>query len=231
MCFVSPGASARFRPVSLPVQPLQPEHVAAAAEMLANAFEVDAAYRYLFSDPALRQKGLTDFFAGNVRTHLPHRCTHVALSPTGDPLGTVTLRPPGGINLSALVMLRGLVPFGMRQGTGAVKRLMWLKHQYDAFNAELAGGKDHWYVHMMAVAPHTQGKGVGRQLLDGVLAATVVATPGVPAVLTTHLERNLEFYARAGFSTEFERRVDPPGGSPYTVWGMRRLTFERETSP
>lgn len=200
----------------------EPE-LAPTARLLAHAFEVDAAYRYLFPEAQRREAGLEDFFARNLRTHLPYRCTRVALDAEGGLLGTVTLRPPGGVHISLLTMLRqGLLPFALAQGAGAVKRLLWLKRTYDAYEALLSQGRPHWYVHMMAVAPEAQGRGVGSELLDRVLDETARRSPGVDCVLTTHLERNLGFYARAGFELSWERTVEPPDAAPYPVWGMTR---------
>jgi hypothetical protein len=98
------------------VTPVRAEHVAALAPMLALAFDVDAAYQYLIPDASKRLAGLTEFFSGNLRLHLPYACTHVSLDERG-PCATVTLRPPGGVHVSTLTMVRhGLLPFAL---TGA----------------------------------------------------------------------------------------------------------------
>lgn len=202
---------------------LQPEHVAETATLLARAFEIDPAYRYLFPDPAQRPRGLGDFFARNLRTHLPHRCTYALLDAQQRPFATVTIRPPGGIHISTLTMLRrGLLPFAVAHGRAAVRRLFWLKHTYDALEAEAAAHGPHFYVHMMGVAPDQQGRGHGARLLAQILDRTRATTSTVPTVLTTHLPINLEFYRRAGFELSDERTLHPPDAPPYTVWSMRR---------
>jgi len=206
-------------PVS--VTPVHAEHVAALAPMLARAFDVDPAYQYLIPDRAARLAGLTRFFAGNLRTHLLHACTHVSLDERG-PCATVTLRPPGGVHISALTMLRhGLLPFAFAHGRSAVKRLLWLKETYDTLEAEAAQGRPHWYVHMMAVRPDRQGQGLGSRLLEHLLADTADLTK-MPGVLTTHLPENVVFYQRAGFDVVDERTLAPPNGLRYTVWSMVR---------
>jgi GNAT superfamily N-acetyltransferase len=206
----------------LDVTPARAEHVAALAPMLARAFDVDAAYQYLIPDAARRLAGLTEFFSGNVRVHLPHACTHVSLDQRG-PCATVTLRPPGGVHVSTLTMLRhGLVPFAFAHGRAAVKRLLWLKETYDALEAEAAQRRPHWYVHMMAVRPDQQGRGLGSRLLEHMLAETVDRGAPLQCVLTTHLRQNLVFYQRAGFEMTGERTLEPPDGVPYTVWSMVR---------
>lgn len=199
------------------------EHgLAATAQLLASTFDDDAAYRYLFPSPAKRSAGLADFFARNLRTHLPHRCTYVAYERSGEPLATVTLRPPEGIPISALTMLRrGLVPFALAHGRAAVKRLFWLKETYDALEAHAAHAAPHWYVHMMAVRRDRQGQGVGSMLLRRVLERAAAGTAHA-TVLTTHLPQNVTFYRRASFDVFSEQTVEPPGDRPYTVWSMRR---------
>ncbi len=196
------------------------EHIPALASLLARAFDVDPAYRYLFPQPSRRIAGLTDFFARNLATHLPAACSH-ALVVAADAAATVTLRPPAGLHISALTMLRrGLLPFALAHGPAAVKRLFWLKDTYDALEREASHGQPHWYVHMMVVRPDLQGQGHGSRLLAQVLAQTSDRDPHVPTVLTTHLPENLVFYQRAGFVTAGQRTLTPPDGRPYTVWWM-----------
>jgi ribosomal protein S18 acetylase RimI-like enzyme len=216
---VAAPASSR-EPVN--VTPVRTEHVAALAPMLALAFDVDAAYQYLIPDASKRLAGLTEFFSGNLRVHLPHACTHVSLDERG-PCATVTLRPPGGVSISTFTMLRhGLLPFAFAHGRAAVKRLLWLKKTYDALEAEAAQNRPHWYVHMMAVRPDQQGRGLGSRLLERLLEETADRGTPLQCVLTTHLRQNLVFYERAGFELTDERTLEPPDGSPYAVWSMVR---------
>jgi GNAT superfamily N-acetyltransferase len=135
----------------------------------------------------------------------------------------VTLRPPGGVRISALTMLRhGLVPFALRHGPAAVKRLLWLKETYDVLETVVSRGAPHWHVHMMAVAPALQRRGVGTRLLASVLARADRERPRASVVSTTHLHRNVVYYRRAGFEVFEERTLLPPNGLPYSAWSMRR---------
>jgi ribosomal protein S18 acetylase RimI-like enzyme len=202
--------------------PIRATDVPTLAPLLAEALAVDAGYQYLFPDAALRVAGLSEFFAGNLKTHLPHACTH-ALRDQRGVVATVTLRPPGGVPISMWTMLRhGLLPFGFSHGVGAVKRLLWLKETYDALEAEAAEHQPHWYVHMMAVRPDAQGQGRGTALLERMLRQTADAGSPRSTVLTTHLTQNLVFYRRSGFEVTDERELSPPGGAPYVVWSMVR---------
>jgi GNAT superfamily N-acetyltransferase len=207
------------------VRLVEPRDVAATAALLAAAMDDDPAYRFLFPNREERRAGFEDFFARNLRTHMAYRCTHVGLIGTAV-VATVTMRPPSGFSASMLTMLRrGLLPFALAHGWGAVRRLLALKETYDAIEGRLARGEPHWLVHMMAVDPARQGTGLGSQLLRRVLELTAGArpTPGAPpALLTTHTERNVVFYQRAGFEVAAVERVSLNGEPPYPVWTMHR---------
>lgn len=201
------------------VEDLAEETVPAAARVLARAFEVDPAYRHVLPG-AGREEGLTRLYTGMLSVHLPHRCTWVWRE-DGAVRAAATVRPAGGVPIGAATMLRhGLLPFAWACGASAVRRLLWLKGAYDALEAELAAGRPHHLVHLVGVAPERQGAGVGGRLVAGALQRA--CRPGVPALLTTHLERNVVFYRRLGFEVTFERRVEPEGAPGWTVWGMCR---------
>jgi len=118
------------------VCPLEPKDILATAALLAEAMDDDPAYAFLFPKPSERRRGLGDFFARNLRTHLPYRCTSV-LTVGGDVAATATLRPPAGIPISLWTMLRrGLIPFAAAHGVSAVQRLLKLKNVYDDARSE-----------------------------------------------------------------------------------------------
>src|SRR5262245_14190020 len=120
---------------------LEESQIEIVAAILAEAMRDDPAYRYLMPDPATRPQGLRDYFSRSLRTYLPHRCTYVARS-GGVVSGTVTVRPPGGIHISALTMIRhGLLPFARARGLAAVRRMFALKDAYDRLEARLSAGR------------------------------------------------------------------------------------------
>lgn len=216
----SRSAALQQAPATHASEPLRATEIMSVALLIARAMEVDPAYRYLFPEDATRTARLSDLFARNLRTHLPHACTHV-LHQDGVCAGTVTLRPPAGVPISKLTMVRrGLLPFVLAHGPRAVERLFWLKGTYDALEREVARGKPHWHVHMMAVRSDLQGRQLGSRLLKQVLESNLEREPARVTVLTTHLPRNVVFYRRCGFEVVDERRLQPPRGEPWTVWSM-----------
>ncbi|MEQ1505579.1 MAG: GNAT family N-acetyltransferase [Myxococcota bacterium] len=203
------------------VERLGAGRIEATAELLAEAFDEDAGYRYLFPGPE-RRAGLADLFRRNLRVHLPHGCTWIWVE-QGSVRATVTVRPPSGVPISTLTMVRhGLLPFVRVRGWAATRRLLWLKNTYGQLEHAIATGAPHWHVHMMVVQPSVQGRGIGGRLLGAVLDRTADLDPGRPTVLTTHSERNVTFYRRLGFEVTERRELRPPGAAPYPVWSMHR---------
>jgi GNAT superfamily N-acetyltransferase len=210
---------------ALIVRLLEPADISKTSALLAAALDDDPAYAFLFPRRQERRQGLEDLFARNLRTHLPYRCTHVAVIGPAV-VATVTMRPPGGISISLFTMIRrGLLPFALTHGPAAVRRLLAVKEEYDAIETRLARGERHWLVHMMAVDPTRQGEGLGSRLLACILNVTVDAriTGGSPpAILATHTKRNVLFYERAGFEIIGVEDVSMLGEAAYPVWSMRR---------
>lgn len=209
---------------SLLVAPMLASQVPAVGRLLAQALDDDPAYGFLFPREGKRGPALADFFARNLRTHLPYGCTYVLTDRDEDEIvASVTIRPPGGIPVSVLTMLRqGLLPFAARNGPGGVRRLLVLKRAYDELEEQIVHGQSHRHVHMMAVAPRRQGCGFGTHLLEKALElSSSDEAASLPIVLTTHKERNVVFYRKSGF-TVAERREIALGDDVYPVWSMCR---------
>ena len=87
------------------VRALREGDVKTAAQILAASFVSTPPYLVVFPEPEQREARLADLFARNLRLHLPYRCTHVLIE-DGALAGTVTVRPPEGIDLSLWALLR-----------------------------------------------------------------------------------------------------------------------------
>jgi ribosomal protein S18 acetylase RimI-like enzyme len=202
--------------------PLRESQIAVAARILASAFDTDPAYEYLFPRESTRLRGLADYFARTLRMNVADGCSHVLLDPAGAVRGSVTVQPPGGLSISTRkLLLHGLLPFALSSGVDAVRRLLWLKQAYEALDAQAGQGRPHRSIRMLAISPRDQGHGLGAELLHHVLDAAS-ADSYAPCILTTHLERNVKFYRRAGFEVVDQRTLHPPRSAPYNVWSMRR---------
>jgi GNAT superfamily N-acetyltransferase len=74
------------------------------------------------------------------------------------------------------------------------------------------------YLHFLAVAPGAQGRGLGGQLLDRVLARS--RADGVPLRLDTTNPANLPFYESHGLTVTTEARLGPAGPR---IWRLRTV--------
>lgn len=75
---------------------------------------------------------------------------------------------------------------------------------------------EHWYLMILGTDALFQGRGVGRALMEPVLARADEL--GVPAYLETQKEANLAYYQRFGFDVVEKFSVDD---SP-ALWRMQR---------
>jgi ribosomal protein S18 acetylase RimI-like enzyme len=86
----------------------------------------------------------------------------------------------------------------------------------EQMRAEVAAGP-HWYLAGIGVEPSAQRQGVGSALLrPGIEAA---ARDGLPTVLLTNNEANLEFYESHGFAVVRQGRTPEDGPN---AWAMVR---------
>ena len=76
--------------------------------------------------------------------------------------------------------------------------------------------EDHWYLSMLATDPRYQGRGIGKALVEPMLACADEV--GVATYLETQKELNLAYYQRFGFEVVDKFSVDasPP------LWQMQR---------
>jgi ribosomal protein S18 acetylase RimI-like enzyme len=179
----------------------------ATAAMLARAFRDDPAFAYILPDAADRAKRLPRIFAllfdsdGRVGMRL--------LTEGGD--AATLWRGPGQAQVGWAEMLRHAVPLLTALG-GATRRAMTVS---DAIDAHMPAGH-FWYLHIAGCDPAAQGRGLGRAALQAGLAR---AAGRLPCYLETATERNLGFYAAAGFAVTGEWRVGR-GGPRF--WSMLR---------
>jgi GNAT superfamily N-acetyltransferase len=114
---------------------------------------------------------------------------------------------PKGLELLRLAF-RMLPPFGWR-----------VPRAIRAFNAieALHPKRPHWYLGILGTDPPHQGKGVGRALIEPVLARA--DEDRLPAWLEASRPENVPYYERFGFDVSCQ--VALPGGGP-PIFGMLR---------
>ena len=201
--------------VTAPVEPLAQERIAEASATLAAAFHDDPLSRFLFPHEESRNRWLRLLNGAGLRLALPEG--HV-YTPAGQGVpGVVALVPPGRYPLPVWRTLRFLVsviwrppPFG--PPLRSMVRGLRLMRKVERLHLR----EPHWYVHVLAVHPSQQGKGLGGALLE--LGLARADGQRLPVYLETSNPRNLTFYGHFGF--EVLQEVDTPGGPP--LWTMLR---------
>ena len=128
----------------------------------------------------------------------------------GTPVGILLAMPSAALPLPAPPLLRQL-RLTLGQGFRTVGR--WGQVHLALGARDLS--EPHWYLSLLGVDPPRHGLGVGRLLLRAWLDR--VDRDDLPSHLETDRERNIGFYARAGFEVRAEIEVL---GMP--VWCMRR---------
>ncbi|MDP3767042.1 MAG: GNAT family N-acetyltransferase [Dehalococcoidia bacterium] len=194
--------------------PLHSSQVSETAEVLARAFVDDPAWLWAIPDGESRARVLPWFFRAATRYGLAAGEVHAT---AGALEGAAIVLPPPRPHLDSPRLARAglwLMPF--KAGLGAFSRFltMWRtledRHKRDV-------PPQHWYVWLLGVDPARQGRGLGSNLIQAVLARA--DQDGVPCYLDTTQERNLRFYGRHGFEVVYEG--DFPRGGPH-LWTLRR---------
>jgi ribosomal protein S18 acetylase RimI-like enzyme len=194
---------------------LERNELGAAATVLAEAFDEDPVFVHLFPDGATRRRSLTALWQGLSRYGLKYGLVLT----TGGVEGVAVWFPPGRMELtfgrmlgSGFVLVRAVrqLPRDARERVLASMRFM------DGLERDQMGGREYWYLWALGVLPGSQGRGLGRSLLEPVLER---ADRGqAPCYLETFNERDIGFYERSGFRVVREDAF--PFGLP--VWTLIR---------
>lgn len=95
--------------------------------------------------------------------------------------------------------------------------------QYDAWSKARHLREPHYYLFVLGVDPHLQGKGVGRLLLEHLAARA--DKEGVPCWLETDKKSNVALYRKHGYEVVHEDVLDMT--KPLRMWTMKRAARER----
>lgn len=178
------------------------------APLLADAFEDDPMQRWLFPNARRRHQRLRRFYELDLRHRLEGRCA-VDLDGLA---GVAFWHPPGdGATVSVRAGVRlapAFVSVVAHHPVAAARTL--------AAVAARRPREPHWYLSHLAVAPGTQGRGVGGRLLQAGVERAVRDHVGV--YLETANPANRGFYGARGFT---EVGVVEVGSAP-PVWLLWR---------
>lgn len=194
-------------------------HEAGAARALGAAFADDPAILYLLG--RRDEEGARWCMRQGVRLAVAHGIGFVACEDERI-LGASYWVPPGvsplGGTLQQLRMGGWEAPLVL--GARGTARELWREEDLARrFAKHLATPS--WYLDLLGVDPSAQGRGLGKALVAPMLARA--DQEGVPTVLVTHKEANLDYYRRLGFEVVSDETLR---GIP-TGWTMRRVPAQR----
>jgi GNAT superfamily N-acetyltransferase len=194
---------------------LQAGQERAAAAALAASHAGYPAFGAVFPDPARRRRALLPFFAATVRDAIPFGSVYAALDgPTV--LAVAVWLPPGAFPWSAVRKARATPAF--LRVFAADPRSFSRFARYGT-NAERAHTSErHWYLEVLGVRPEAQRRGLGRQLIEPVLARA--DAEGLPCHLETSDRANVAYYERFGFTVVDDGLALVPDGPTHVA--MRR---------
>jgi ribosomal protein S18 acetylase RimI-like enzyme len=182
---------------------------ALALDALVRAFYDDPVLQWFFPDDRRRGRQLEGLF-DYLWEKLWHR--HQLVYTTDRVSGVAIWLPPGRWRIGLLEQLRLLPAYAVKVGWRDLPRglrgfnLLGSKHPHES----------HFYLHFLGVAPEWQGKGIGRELLQPVLARCDRAQ--FPAYVEATTARSRSCYERNGFRVTQE--ILYPNGPP--TWLMWR---------
>jgi ribosomal protein S18 acetylase RimI-like enzyme len=196
------------------VVPLADDLVEAAGAALARAFQDEPILVYMLPDPTERARRAPLFFAQALRyTQL----VGAAYAPAGTPTGAALGWPiPTNEPTPEQATMAGLQPLSEVLGEAAYARFAALATHIEEEQTQLVPPPC-WYLASLGVEPASQGKGIGRSLVQAFLARA--ATDEVPLCLWTNRPGNVGFYTALGLEVIREGAV-PNSDLPYWIFRL-----------
>jgi ribosomal protein S18 acetylase RimI-like enzyme len=181
-------------PAAIEVGRLEPQDAAAAAELYAASHAEYPGWRRVFPDRDVRVRALRPFMEATCRDAALHGRPLVARDDQGI-VGVAMWMPPGAWPLSAGRMAR-MTPALLRVALAAPRSFPAFARIGSRTGKAHPGGR-YWYLQAMGVHPRAQRRGVGKRLINPVLAEADDA--GLPCYLQTSDPANIDYYRRFGF--------------------------------
>ncbi len=203
--------------------PLASHQVSEVADVLARAFYDDPFYMFVLSEDDERSRLLRWFMEGGARFSLMFGAAYTTDEGVQ---GSAAWLTPGNMEFTPERMAKaGLTSLIERVGAAAFGRFMSLIGYLQPLH-DRDVPPDHYHLMILGVDPARQGRGVGSDLIQPILARADVERR--LCYLETAKEINLTFYRKHGFEVVVED-VFPNGGPRF--WTMRREPARPKGSP
>jgi ribosomal protein S18 acetylase RimI-like enzyme len=199
------------------IQPITGQTYHLAAQVLGQAFMVDPVSIAVYKDfsPERMLRALVNDFRAEIKVCL-RRAYPIQVNEGDHLLGAAVIYPPGCYPLPRLQQWRLLIQTVIENGFYDIRGWARWLDEVDRYHPT----EPHYYLEYIGVKPEWQGQGVGKEIMQHMLARADGDKVGC------HLEnanpRNLPFYQRFGFRVANEIEVlglktwlmwRPPGGS------------------
>ena len=206
------------------ITPLHEGEINRAAMVMAGAFSIDPIGRYLVSDQRNRLAVMRWFWQEALHRSYPHGYTYT----TAPEISGIASWLPPSTPRETLWELWQLIWQGFCcAGWQSTYRLLALSESTERLRDRHCP-YPHWFLDGLAVAPETQGRGIGTLLLQPVLE--IADREGQACCLWTSTEGAVRFYQRQGFNiceeANFQTKAPP-------LWLMVRSPrdFKEEKLP
>jgi len=182
-------------------------------ELLTEAFLTEAPTTHLFIGP--KRALQTRYF---MRCSCAYALLFGECHSTADRQGVALWLLPGKTSMSLGKMHKaGMLSAPFRMGLSAFSRFANFAGHTDRLHKAAAPGH-HYYLFALGVLPSSQGKGIGGQLVRGMLERA--DREGLPTYLETQSPQNVGFYQKLGFRVAVEEPFPKLEG--LHNWGMLR---------
>ncbi len=164
-----------------------------AATVMAGAFATDPLGLYLLPDPRHRLAVMSWFWRVALRRNHPYGHSYTTAP---EIWGVASWLPPNAPREALWTLWQPICQAWFRAGWRSTYRLFALL-EFAEMLRDRHCPSPHWYLDGLAVAPSSQGQGVGGLLLQPVLERA--DREGQACCLFTSTERAVRFYQRQGF--------------------------------
>jgi hypothetical protein len=193
--------------------PLTSPQIKHAATVLARAFYDDPFFTFTIPNVVRRASVLPWLFAKIIRYGISYGQVFTTPSVEGTAIWLGPQKPT--LKLTG-VLQTGMFLFPLKLNWREFQRSTRLSNYADQLHKKSIKGR-HWYLYELGIEPALQGQGIGRALLQPVLAQA--DKNRLICYLDTYNERNISFYGRIGFVVANHGQASPD--SP-PVWAMLR---------
>lgn len=181
---------------------LEPHQLKKASQVLAAAFFDYPMFTFYFPDPQRRSRYLP-WYLRNVLNCALH---YGEVFATPEISGVIFTLPPGHTKLSLQEFAQnGFLLTPLLMGLRNYRRSMVCEDFVGSTHEALMKDQPHYYLWGLAVDPNQKAKGIGRTLMQPILAKADAQK--MPLYLETHDEKNVGYYQKYNFELAMATQI------------------------